>query len=350
MPVIDADTHVIENERTWEYLSEADRRHKPRLMVAQEENLRHTQQAAWIIDQEVYPRRSFDPEKTGTPLGAQELSDAALRLSHMDQLGVDIHVMYPTTLLGLFATSRPDTQVALCTSYNRWLADIWAQGQGRLRWMVAPPVNTMDAAIAELRFGKEHGACGLMLHGLLDERPPTDPYFFPLYEEASALNFPVCYHAGEGSKMLRQVFHSRTNVYWRSKMPVISAFHALVRGNIPDKFPNLRWGFIEASASWVPYLIRDLGAFAAMDGKSLKSDLLRANRFYVTCETQDDLPYVLQYAGEDNLVIGSDYGHADPSSVLEALTILKRRGETGEVRQEAVRKILDDNARALYGL
>ena len=84
--------------------------------------------------------------------------------------------------------------------------------------------------------------------------------------------------------------------------------------------------------------------------EALGSNLLRDNRFYVTCEVHDDLPYVLKYAGEDNLVIGSDYGHADPSSVLQALNILKERGASGEISQGAVTKILDDNARALYGL
>lgn len=61
----------------------------------------------------------------------------------------------------------------------------------------------------------------------------------------------------------------------------------------------------------------------------------------------DDLPYVLQYAGEDNLVIGSDYGHADTSSELEPLRHLKQEGK---VPPRVVDKILDDNARALYGL
>ncbi|MBI2991762.1 MAG: amidohydrolase family protein, partial [Deltaproteobacteria bacterium] len=57
--------------------------------------------------------------------------------------------------------------------------------------------------------------------------------------------------------------------------------------------------------------------------------------------------YVLNYAGEDNLVIGSDYGHADTASELEALRNLKRQGE---VSPGVINKILDDNPRALYGL
>jgi predicted TIM-barrel fold metal-dependent hydrolase len=46
-------------------------------------------------------------------------------------------------------------------------------------------------------------------------------------------------------------------------------------------------------------------------------------------------------------VIGSDYGHADTASELEALRTLKQRGE---VDAGVINKILDDNPRALYGL
>jgi predicted TIM-barrel fold metal-dependent hydrolase len=56
---------------------------------------------------------------------------------------------------------------------------------------------------------------------------------------------------------------------------------------------------------------------------------------------------VLKYSGEDQLVIGTDYGHNDTSSEILALRKLK---EDGAVPPEVVNKILDDNARALYGL
>ena len=78
-----------------------------------------------------------------------------------------------------------------------------------------------------------------------------------------------------------------------------------------------------------------------------KGNVLRKNRIYVACQTDDDLPYVLKYSGEDQLVIGTDYGHNDTSSEILALRKLK---EDGTVPPETVNKILDDNARALYGL
>jgi predicted TIM-barrel fold metal-dependent hydrolase len=83
-----------------------------------------------------------------------------------------------------------------------------------------------------------------------------------------------------------------------------------------------------------------------LQGK-MRNDVLRENRLYVACQTDDDLPYVLKYAGEDNLVMGTDYGHADTTAELRALSSLR---ETAEVDSKVANKILDDNARALYGL
>ena len=74
---------------------------------------------------------------------------------------------------------------------------------------------------------------------------------------------------------------------------------------------------------------------------------MRRNRFYAACQTEEDLLHILQYAGEDHIVISSDYGHADTSSQLEALRVL--HGNEA-VSPEARRKIVDDNARALYGI
>jgi predicted TIM-barrel fold metal-dependent hydrolase len=52
-------------------------------------------------------------------------------------------------------------------------------------------------------------------------------------------------------------------------------------------------------------------------------------------------------AGEDNLVIGTDYGHTDSSSDLDAINVFRRRDDLSLAVKE---KILSDNARALYAL
>ena len=65
--------------------------------------------------------------------------------------------------------------------------------------------------------------------------------------------------------------------------------------------------------------------------------MLGGGQLYVACQTDDDLSYVLRYAGEDSLMIGSDYGHADNASELLAL---KRLKENGEMEGRVIDKIL----------
>ena len=136
-------------------------------------------------------------------------------------------------------------------------------------------------------------------------------------------------------------------------MIAITAFTSLAAHGVPDMFPKLRVGFIETGASWVPYLYTDLLAkklrrtFLPLD---FKEDLFRRNRFYVACQTTDDLPYILKYGTEDSLMIGTDYSHADQSAEIQALDVIEQRGERGEIPASVARKILDDNPRRFYGL
>jgi predicted TIM-barrel fold metal-dependent hydrolase len=59
------------------------------------------------------------------------------------------------------------------------------------------------------------------------------------------------------------------------------------------------------------------------------------------------VPYVVSCCGEDRLVIGTDYGHTDPSSAVTALNEFQRmEGLDPSVKE----KILSHNAKALYNL
>ena len=340
MPIIDADAHVIETENTWNYMSESELQFRPQIVGPVSAS--DTTATYWMVDGRLHARTNVGKE---TPQSAREMSDIEKRLRHMDELGVDVQVLYPTLFLTPI-TRRAEVQAALYRSYNRWLAEIWKKAPHRLRWVAAVPLLSMEQTLAEMRFGKEHGACGVFVCGLEAERRLSDSYFFPLYEEASRLDMPVCVHSGNASFAVHDFFIQDSG-FSKFKLAVVGAFHSVVFDQIPERFPKLKLAFIEVSAQWIPYVVRDLGRRFKRRGRPLSDNLLRDNRIYVACETTDDLAYVVQYAGEDNLVIGSDYGHADTSAEIEAL---RRLREEGKVPARVVNKILDDNARALYGL
>ena len=71
---------------------------------------------------------------------------------------------------------------------------------------------------------------------------------------------------------------------------------------------------------------------------------------YVTCQVNEDLRDILKVAGEDSLMVGSDYTHRDSSMEYEFFRLLKERAEKGQITQSTVQKILYDNAKTFYGL
>jgi len=336
MPTIDADAHVIESEETWSYVS--DEKLKPFLITPGGSRPQY-----WLIDGRVF-HRGVNVNRE-LPEAIREMRDIEGRLKHMDQLDVDIQVLYPSLFLRPL-TGRPEVEVAICGSYNRWLADNCSKGQGRLRWVAVVPVIDIASAVTEVQFAKASGACGIFMRGLIDDKRLSHPFFFPLYEEAEKLDLPVCVHASTGNFDWVQLFDGE-NGFMRFKVPVLCAFHSIVHDGIPKKFPKLRFGFIEVRAQWVPYMAVEIAKRFERKNKTIARNIIRDNRVYVACQTDDDLPYVLKYSGEDNIVIGSDYGHNDTSSEIEALRSLKRKGE---VDPKVIDKILYDNAKALYGL
>ena len=336
MPTIDADAHVIESEQTWSYIS--DEKWKPYLIQpggARPQN--------WLVDGRVF-NRGVNVNRE-LPEAIREMRDIGGRLKHMDELDIDVQVLYPSLFLRPL-TSKAEVEALICRSYNRWLIDICRKGAGRLRWIAVVPLIDIASAVAEVRFAKANGACGIFMRGLVDDKRLSHSFFFPLYEEAEKSNLPICVHASTGSFDWVQLFDGE-NGFMRFKVPVLSAFHSIVHDGIPAKFPKLRFGFIEVRAQWVPYMAVEIAKRFERENKLMAQNIIRDNHVYIACQTDDDLPYVLKYAGEDNIVIGSDYGHNDTSSEIEALRLLKKKGE---VEPRIIDKILYDNAKALYGI
>ncbi|MEA2640980.1 MAG: uncharacterized protein QOF51_2374 [Chloroflexota bacterium] len=360
MAIIDADTHVDECEATWAYMTGADARYKPVTLVPTEAMaegaVRPGYARNWLIDGHLNVRRIRDDVRTGTTVEARELHDVPARLRRMDELGIDVHVMYPTVFLH-YMTGKPEAHLALCKSYNRWLADRSAQSAGRLRWVAVLPTLDINAAVDELRWASDKGACGVFKLATEYGRSVTDPYFFPLYDEAQSLGFPICIHTGSadspagiggGGDQDGGVIASN----------VVNAFGAIVISGLAQKFPRLRFGFIEAGASWIPHVLdrlyarrqRMAWAFADVKYAREKETLFREHRLYVTCQTIEDVPYLLKFGTEDHLMIGTDFSHADQSADIDSLGTIQRWADEGAITQEAARKILEDNPRAFYGV
>jgi len=354
MPVIDADTHIDESESTWAKLEGTPHeKYIPVTVnlppeVSQRAGFRGEASRKWLVEDRMQNRAVRD--EVNHPLRVRrELEDVEGRLAQMDEMGVDIQVIFPTFFIR-YATDNAEAEWALTTTYNRWLADKCAPTNGRLRWAAVLPLLQPDAAVEEIRWAKENGACGIFKRGFDLGRSVTDPHFFPIYEEANALDMPLCIHTG----------HPLPNHEWDRGFPIMSSFTELVSSKVPERFTNLRFGFIEAGASWIPYMVSQWGARkrAAQRGQDarlpllyeLAPELFRENRAFVTIDLIDDIESILKFGTEDSLMIGTDYSHTDISANLSALNGVRDWVDENRISGDQAHKILGSNSQAFYGL
>ena len=348
MNVIDADTHVIECEDTWDFLEGGDKRYRPKPVSTTDES----DSSFWLIDGHIIDREVGDES---IPLDVRQMRDLKTRKSMMSDTGFDVQVLYPTFFIAP-PSNRTEIQVALSRSYNRWMADIYKRGGDSFRWIVVPPTLSLDETFAEMEFGKQNGACGVSLRGVENDRLLADPYFFPVYEKAVELDMPVCIHVGNGSIPIRDILYGdrscRTlDVFFVANMPVLASFHLLITAGIPETFPKLRFAFVEAGAEWVPYMlgeaVRRIKTMPTKGTIERMETALKDKRMFVTCRTDNDLKALCEYGAEDNLMIGTDFGHADASTELDTLKNLEKAGQIDEAFYT---KLVHDNPKVLYSI
>ncbi|MSO65181.1 MAG: hypothetical protein EXQ85_05185 [Alphaproteobacteria bacterium] len=345
MHYIDADAHVIECDDTWSFLQAEEMRWKP---------ARHDTDGLqfewrglsrfWYVAGQLIPRGSG--ARPGMPSDeVSNLRDIPGRLAWMDRLGVDVQVLISTFFLAA-DLARPEAQLALMRSYNRWCADRCRSSNGRLRWSIVPPLKDMAATLEEIRFGAANGAASVLLRAMEDKRLLSDPYFRPMMAEAERLNLALGIHIGNVDTA---VYQQRDAVIF-SVAPMAGALVSLFVSDIPRRFPRLRFGFLEAGSEWLPFAFREISRGA--DGGlrqfvQVGAEPLRGTNFYVACTMDEDLSMVLRFSGPDNLVVGTDFGHNDLGTDVEAHRLLLGRTD---VSADVLQRIADTNGRRLYGL
>ena len=114
MPMIDADAHVVETEATWDFMDPSDQHLRPVLVGKPETGRQH-----WMVEGKI--RGNARTVVTGqslkklsdtadrnmqTPQAARDMEDVGMRVRHMDDLGIDVQVLYSTIYIGHVGRDR----------------------------------------------------------------------------------------------------------------------------------------------------------------------------------------------------------------------------------------------------
>jgi predicted TIM-barrel fold metal-dependent hydrolase len=191
-----------------------------------------------------------------------------------------------------------------------------------------------------------------------------DRHWDPLWAVAQEAGLPVHFHIGNGGvtgiSPERQAAHGRAGTQAFAAVDLfmkngVQCADLITSGLLP-RFPDLQFVSVESGMGWLPFVLEAadysyLGAFRSgrrpADGDALPSQLFREH-VYVTYWFEQVAPrYLLDVVPVDNVLFETDFPHTTCLFGNIRETIETGLGHAPEAVR---RKILWDNAAALYGI
>jgi predicted TIM-barrel fold metal-dependent hydrolase len=320
---------------------------------------------------------------------------AELRLRDMDMDGIELSVLYPTSMLGLQSLRDVEFGRVQARVYNDWCSSHLQAGKGRLFGAGAlPPMHEEDdvQAVADeiYRVANLPGMVSVFIrpNPAVDWRQFNDPVYDPIWRAGADTGLPIAFHpflapdlpgACQGLKLARArqangayaplVDLDRAlddpsvpflpNIYFTqaiaNPVDVMSSVCFVVSGGVAERFPGTKFIFLEANGGWlVPWLER-LDHHARKFSwdvpwlKMLPSEYFRRQCWISFDPDETMLAFTAdsRLCGADRIIWASDYPHPDAKfpGVTEEL------GEALEgLPYEQKRAITSQSAIDLYGI
>lgn len=259
-------------------------------------------------------------------------------------------------LTGYFYPSMLKTQrefaAALASAYNDYVVENWLEKDSRFLGSIHIAPQNPQAAVREIdRMADHPRIIQVMLP--IDFKAYGDPYFHPIFEAAQKHDLRIAFHHTTIAYSGLGIGNYSVERHMNLPQLTMAEITSLICNGVFDKFPDLRFIFLEGGFSWVPHLIwrcdREYQSLRAEIPwvKQLPSKYIRERVRFATQPTEDItarqwLQVMELMGGDDMLCFATDYPHYDFDSPTRALPA----GLPEEIR----RKIYYRNAEDFYGL
>ena len=336
--IIDADGHICEPHALWrEYVPQRYRAETIRV-----ERDRDGRDWMWINGVQ---RKNLPPAAACIPRGMDDPKrvptwdeilpgsyDGAARVKVLDEEGIERSLLYPSLYLIHGDIEDPAVAAAACHAYNEWIADMCRDGGGKLYAVGIAPLQSIDAATAEVEHIARLGLKGVSFRperykglALSDER------LKPFWERIAGNELFASVHGSFGSLMPSFASGRYDNNFFVHMIchpfEQMAAALDIIAGGVLERHPKLRVAFLESGLGWLEYWLERMDEHQEAMGhlvpwlKRKPSDLFREQCFIsIEADEADRLPH-LKALGLDHCVFwGADYPHYDctyPGAVHE---------------------------------
>lgn len=217
-----------------------------------------------------------------------------LLYSRLDELGIDVSIVYPSYGLLFMHFDDDDDRRGVCRALNTFNAELFAPYADRLVPVAAIPMHTPAEAIAELEHAHSLGMKAVVMAGFV-QRPVdiaaerdrelaqyalwTDCYgmdsqydYDPVWQKCRELKIAPSFHSGAlgwpNRCSISSYVYNHIGMLGESNHAVAKS---LFMGGVTRRFPDLNFGFLEGGVSWAVSLFVDLiGHWEKRNGKTLK--------------------------------------------------------------------------------
>jgi len=283
-PIIDADGHWLEyppvmrevfrrigGEAAVQGLAMANQRVRESLGMALDERRRRRigQEAFWAAPSE----NTLDRATAMLP---------RLLYERLDDLGIDLAVVYPTAGLRFPRLLDRELRRAACRAYNVYTADQFREFSDRIVPAAVIPMYTPEEAIEELEHAARQLGYKVVMVGSLMRRPvpalaeehpeasrfvewydvigvDSDHDYDPVWAACRELRIAPSFHTGSRSILLR---NSPSNFCYNHIGHFAAAGEAVCKalffGGVTRRFPELNFAFLEGGVGWACMLYADL--------------------------------------------------------------------------------------------
>jgi predicted TIM-barrel fold metal-dependent hydrolase len=232
------------------------------------------------------------------------------RLKAMDREGIDRHLIIPGTFGNASTGLDVELSWELCDAYGRYIVDYCAADPDRLKATIL--VNAADpqrAATAVKQLAAEK--CVAAVTVLLPEGLPVDdPSLAPIWTAMGDEDLPMLHH----SFFYEPPYFPGYRDVWDNVVVARAAAHPwgaqrlvayLVLSGMLDRYPNLRIGFAEVGAGWLPFWL----------------NRLRSQAEYMAVMVSDMKRDPVEYAQEGRICVGYEFyeGEAMVRGMIEML-------------------------------
>ena len=380
LPIIDVDQHLFESRTTWsEFIEPAHR--ADALSITDDQGgwpwlswrgegltpleVPIPERSSLIGDDRLRRLRGDRAPASFEELVPDAYRSAGARLASLDEFGLDAAVLFPN--YGLLWEQRLASdrvaQRANARAYNRFVAGVCADGEDRLFAVAHVMLHDPAWAVEEIARVRAEGVrLAMIAPAPVDGKPLSHPDFDPVWAAFSHHGVAPVFHVSE--------FESPLHPAWRQGepedgerlfdsiflylAPAVALADLILNGTL-ERFPELRVGVVELTASWVPHFLLHIdGAsdfYALRHGEPYRRLAARPSEYFLRQVRVAALPYempnrLVPRVGDDTYMIGSDWPHAE--GVADPMAAAERAvaGLTGPARSN----ILGANASWLLGL